>query len=201
VRGSPIWNAARAATPYPSTVRRLAAALRLNESVLTRLWQARTVEQRPAHGSSAPAQHVRHNLPAEVSSFVGREQDVIEVAGLLERSRLLPLTGVGGIGKTRLALRVGTVVVDAYDSGAWLHDLVGLSDPRLLAASVVRCLGFQESRRPALDTLIDALKVTSAPLCAGCAVTEIRSRADCGWPALCGASGGCVAPLPKARGT
>jgi predicted ATPase/DNA-binding XRE family transcriptional regulator len=143
--------------PYPSTVRRLAAALRLNESVLTRVWQARTGEQ-PGHGASAPVQRVRHNLPAEVSSFVGREQDVIEVSGLLERSRLLTLTGVGGIGKTRLALRVGTIVVDEFESGAWLHDLVGLSDPRLLAASVVRCLGFQESRRPSLDTLIDALK-------------------------------------------
>jgi transcriptional regulator with XRE-family HTH domain len=102
--------------PYPSTVRRLAAALRLNESVLTRVWQARTGE-RPGHGASAPVQRVRHNLPAEVSSFVGREQDVIEVSGLLERSRLLTLTGVGGIGKTRLALRVGTIVVDEFESG------------------------------------------------------------------------------------
>jgi hypothetical protein len=80
------------------------------------VWQARTGEQ-PGHGASAPVQRVRHNLPAEVSSFVGREQDVIEVSGLLERSRLLTLTGVGGIGKTRLALRVGTIVVDEFESG------------------------------------------------------------------------------------
>ena len=76
------------------------------------------------------------NLPLELPNFVGRQQEVKEIKGVLAASRLVTLTGVGGVGKTRLALRVAAEVRRAFRDGAWFVDLTQLRDPDLLAQEV-----------------------------------------------------------------
>src|SRR5919199_4295928 len=71
----------------------------------------------------------RHNLPLELTSFVGREREIAEVKRLLADNRLLTLTGPGGCGKTRLALAVADEVLEGYEDGAWLVELAPLSEP------------------------------------------------------------------------
>jgi len=84
------------------------------------------------------------NLPVEVTSFVGRRQEIAEVKRLLARSRLVTLTGVGGVGKTRLAVRVAGQLRRAFPDGVWLVSLADLSDPALLTATVATVLGVQD---------------------------------------------------------
>ena len=87
----------------------------------------------------------RHNLPAALTSFVGREQDVIELGAPLARARLLTLTGIGGCGKTRLALEVARGAVPNYADGVWLVELGPVTDPLLVPRRVAGVLGINES--------------------------------------------------------
>jgi predicted ATPase/DNA-binding CsgD family transcriptional regulator len=98
------------------------------------------------------------NLPAQVSSFVGREAGLAEVRRLVAGARLVTLTGVGGAGKTRLALQVAAGLADGTGDGVWFVDLAPLSDPDLVAATVAAVLGVrQEPGRPVLATLVEAV--------------------------------------------
>jgi Mrp family chromosome partitioning ATPase len=83
------------------------------------------------------------NLPAHVTSFVGRRHELAAVKQLLSSSRLVTLTGVGGVGKTRLAVRVAQELQRAFPDGAWLVDLSGLDKPGLLAQTVASSLGMR----------------------------------------------------------
>jgi class 3 adenylate cyclase len=69
------------------------------------------------------------NLPLQVSSFVGREQEIALTRAALEEARVVTLTGVGGVGKTRLALQVAAEVLPRFREGAWLVELAGVRDP------------------------------------------------------------------------
>jgi predicted ATPase/class 3 adenylate cyclase len=95
-----------------------------------------------------------NNLPAELSSFIGREDELAAVQDALGRSRLVTLTGAGGAGKTRLALQVAADRIEKHSDGVWLVDLAGLSVPGLVAQAVVSALRAPElPGRPALDAL------------------------------------------------
>ncbi len=101
----------------------------------------------PAQGvgpAVPPSRTAQGNLPAPVSSFIGRERELTDLRAMLTYHRLVTLTGVGGIGKTRLALRLATEVLDAHADGAWFVDLAPVSDPRLVANAVVTALGVRE---------------------------------------------------------
>jgi predicted ATPase/DNA-binding CsgD family transcriptional regulator len=84
------------------------------------------------------------NLPAEVTSFVGRRHEVTGVRRMLSTSRLVTLTGVGGVGKTRLAQRVGSEMRRAFPDGVWFVELAELRDPDLVAVTVAEALGVRE---------------------------------------------------------
>lgn len=111
-----------------------------------------------ASGPAQPADAKRSNLPAPLSSFVGREQEMAEVRRLLGMTRLLTLAGTGGCGKTRLAVEVGMDVRAYYRDGVWLVELAALADPVLVPQAVASALGVREqSGRPLIETLTTAL--------------------------------------------
>jgi predicted ATPase/DNA-binding CsgD family transcriptional regulator len=98
------------------------------------------------------------NLPAPVSSFIGREAELAAVRALVAGSRLVTLTGSGGAGKTRLALQVAAGLADGTGDGVWFADLAPLWDPDLVAVTVADVLGVrQEPGRPVVDTLVEAV--------------------------------------------
>jgi predicted ATPase len=74
------------------------------------------------------------NLPVQLTSFVGRDEDVKAIEGLLAEHRMVTLTGVGGVGKTRLATHVAAELVDRFRDGAWLVELAGVDSPRVVEA-------------------------------------------------------------------
>ena len=85
-----------------------------------------------------------HNLPAELNSFVGRRHEMAEVKRVLQATRLLTLTGTGGAGKTRLALRVAADLVRAFADGVWVAELANLQDPALVAYAIFMALGLRD---------------------------------------------------------
>ena len=92
----------------------------------------------------APGARVTGNLPAELTSFVGRRDEVAEVKRLLAGSRLVTLTGIGGVGKTRLALRAAAGLARAFPGGVWLVRLDQLREEALVAQAIAGVLGLQD---------------------------------------------------------
>jgi predicted ATPase/DNA-binding winged helix-turn-helix (wHTH) protein len=98
----------------------------------------------------------RHNLLHQLTSFIGREQEIAQVEELATANRLVTLTGAGGAGKTRLAIEVASRLVDAFADGVWLVELAALSDPRLVPQAVAQALEVKEQpTRPLIETLSD----------------------------------------------
>jgi predicted ATPase/DNA-binding CsgD family transcriptional regulator len=99
------------------------------------------------------------NLPAEPNSFIGRERDLSELALLLSDVRALTLCGPGGIGKTRLAIRLACDLVPEFPDGAWLVELADTADADLLPRRVAATFGIREEQdRPLIATLAEALR-------------------------------------------
>jgi predicted ATPase/DNA-binding CsgD family transcriptional regulator len=97
-------------------------------------------------------------LPAEASGFVGRGEELAMLTGLLEEARLVTVTGPGGVGKTRVALRAAAGIAGRFTDGVCLVDLAGLRDPELVPGTVAACLGLPESQgRAQLETLLSYL--------------------------------------------
>ena len=106
----------------------------------------------------SPAGVSATNLPADLTSFVGRRRDLAQVKQLLSVSRLVTLTGVGGVGKTRLALRAADGVRRAFPDGVWIVELAELRDAALLAQTVATTVGLRDqSSRPPLVVLAEYL--------------------------------------------
>src|SRR5687768_7009686 len=82
----------------------------------------------------------KHNLPQQLTNFIGREQPIAEARQLLRRSRLLTLTGPGGSGKTRLAQKIAAETLDDYPDGVWLVELAPLIDPAQVVSVVANAL-------------------------------------------------------------
>ena len=87
----------------------------------------------------------KHNLPSQISSFIGREKDVGRIQHRLAAHRLVTLIGVGGIGKTRLSQQVANQLIDNYADGVWLAEFAALSDPMLVPQSVATMFGLQQT--------------------------------------------------------
>ena len=108
-----------------------------------------------APGALAPA---RHNLPEPRTRFIGREESLAELARLLPSTRLLTLTGIGGCGKTRLALQFAHLQVDTFADGVWFVDLAPLSDAERVTAACGDVVGLrEEGDRPLLQRLRERL--------------------------------------------
>src|SRR5688572_16601253 len=108
-----------------------------------------SLRQLPGQSSRA-----RHNLPAALTSFVGREREIEEIKRLLRSTRLLTLYGTGGIGKTRLALQVAAELMREHPDGVRLVELEELADAALIPQAIASVLGVREQPgRPLLETL------------------------------------------------
>jgi len=100
-----------------------------------------------------------HNLPVQLSSFVGREDELAKVGDLVKTHRLVTLLGPGGIGKTRLALQAAADQIDAFPDGAWVVDLAPITDPERIPESIAAALRVPErGDQPALQTLGEHLR-------------------------------------------
>jgi predicted ATPase/DNA-binding winged helix-turn-helix (wHTH) protein len=106
---------------------------------------------------SGPAE--RHNLPAEPSSFIGRETELAEIAERLNQRALVTIAGPGGVGKTRAALKVGAEMLPRFPDGVWLVELAPVSESALVAEAVCRVLGAQAaSGRDPLSVAVGFLR-------------------------------------------
>jgi non-specific serine/threonine protein kinase len=167
--------------PYVETVARLSAALGLTnaeyETFSTAARRPRTVRSlsssplshpgtpyQEADGSAAPQgpqqtwSSRRDNLPLQLTSFIGRDLDVSELRHLLLTNRLVTLTGAGGVGKTRLAIRMAADLEKTYCDGVVLVEFAALADASLVAKTVVSAIGLAEApTRPVSETLLDQL--------------------------------------------
>ena len=96
----------------------------------------------------------QHNLPRQLTRFIGRRKETAEVKALLEDASLVTLTGSGGVGKTRLSIQVAEEMLESFPQGIWYVELAPISDPVLVARTVARELGlFEEPNRSIEDTL------------------------------------------------
>ena len=105
------------------------------------------------------AYSIPNNLPLQLTSFVGRDQQMADVRKLLKKNRLLTLIGAAGCGKTRLALEVARNLLLDFPDGVWLVELATIVDPSLVPHTVASSLGLkEESSHPLTKILIDHLK-------------------------------------------
>ncbi len=113
------------------------------------------VEGEEEAGPSCALPGFRHNLPAQLNSFVGREREIAEVKQALMNARLVTLTGSGGTGKTRLSLRVASELAGDYRDGVWLVELAPIADEQRVPQVVAFVLGVkEEAGRPVVDALL-----------------------------------------------
>lgn len=96
-----------------------------------------------------------HNLPAQLTTFVGRTDQIDEVSALLRGNRLVTLTGAGGAGKTRLAIETAGELAEEFDDGVWWIDLAPVADPDVVPVTIARTLGLpdQQGRSP-METVV-----------------------------------------------
>jgi len=99
-----------------------------------------------------------NNLPAQLSTFIGRARELAEVRALVDSSRMVTLTGAGGCGKTRLSLQVAAELLDGCGDGVWLVELAAVADPQAVPAAISGALGIvSQAGRATLESLLDAL--------------------------------------------
>ncbi|MGE5123729.1 MAG: LuxR C-terminal-related transcriptional regulator [Acidobacteriaceae bacterium] len=100
-----------------------------------------------------------HNLPLQLTSFVGRELEIERIQRLLGTSRLVTLTGAGGVGKTRLALAVASKTRDEFENGTWLVELAPIGDPEIIPATIAAIFGVHADQSRSLRVaLLDYLR-------------------------------------------
>ena len=99
------------------------------------------------------------NLPFQLTSFIGREREIADIMRLVPGAHLVTLTGAGGSGKTRLAIRIANMVSEAFADGVWFVDLAPLSEPELVPQLVVEVLGLRPAPdQPVLESLLNFMQ-------------------------------------------
>jgi predicted ATPase/class 3 adenylate cyclase len=128
-------------------------------SVSERIHQLLHPELPAAFGPLHSLDTLPNNLALQPTSFVGREEDLLEVSRLLPRAPLVTLVGAGGCGKTRLALQVGAEALGHFRDGVWLVELAPLADPELVVRATADAVGVRpQPGRPLLETLLGHLR-------------------------------------------
>ncbi len=152
-----VGDRAAALKQYDECVRKLGNELGVEPSAATVALYER-IKQTEAH--PCPLETANTNLPIPLTSFIGRSHEMVEVKQLLSTTRLLTLTGVGGCGKTRLAIQVASELVDQYPDGVWWVELSALSGEKWLPRAVNKVLGITEPAGvSAAETLVNYLRL------------------------------------------
>jgi non-specific serine/threonine protein kinase len=139
--------------PRRETLRRLAEALQLSSEQISGLETAGHPLPRIRQASA------NDPLPVQLTAFIGRERELVELTVRLRSTHLLTLTGTGGCGKTRLALQLAAREIDEYADGVRLLELAGLADPELVTQAVASATGVRESAAETpRQTLLAALR-------------------------------------------
>ena len=103
--------------------------------------------------AAAPRRQL-HNLPARLTSFLGRQQELAALDELAAEARLVTVTGAGGAGKTRLAVEFAAAAIDRFGDGVWLAGLAGITDPGLVSAQVMAARGVRQTgQTPVIQAL------------------------------------------------
>jgi non-specific serine/threonine protein kinase len=119
----------------------------------------------PSQEQSIFAVQRQTNLPALLTSFIGREKELVDAIKLLEKYRLVTLAGPGGVGKTRLAFKVGEQVLSNYPNGVWLVELAPLTNPELIPQTVASILGINSTaNQPVSEVLMSFFRAKTALL-------------------------------------
>ncbi len=113
---------------------------------------------------AAPTSQPRGNLPAQITSFVGRDRELRTLLDLVTANRLVTVIGPGGTGKTRLALRLGEELESDFPDGVWLCDLAPVAEPGLVGDAVAQALEVRRAARNRLGAVREYLKDRSALL-------------------------------------
>jgi predicted ATPase/DNA-binding XRE family transcriptional regulator len=109
--------------------------------------------------SSSPSKKLTSNLPTPITTFIGREREQFDVVRLIAKHRLVTLTGAGGVGKTRLAVRIGEQVLGNYADGVWFVEFAPILDLLLVPRVTAIAIGLhEEPQRPIIDMLSDYLR-------------------------------------------
>jgi predicted ATPase/class 3 adenylate cyclase len=122
-----------------------------------RLYQVVGPELRSEFPPVRSLETLPNNLPHQLSSFVGRSQEIADAEARLATTSILTLTGPGGVGKTRLALEVGAHLVDAYPGGVWYIELGTLNDGALIGDTIVSALQLKQETAGPIPALLSAL--------------------------------------------
>jgi len=114
-----------------------------------------TLEPEADDSASCALPARKHNLPSQLTSFIGRELEIAEVRKCLAANRLVTLTSVGGTGKSRLSLQVASQVIDEFAGGVWFVELAPVADERRVPHAVASVLGVkEEAGRPVIEALV-----------------------------------------------
>src|SRR5579859_8009349 len=149
-------------SPHPATVRRLAGALTLADAERKELLRASHMPTASSSmaGDALAVTHTAHlRLPRQLTSFIGREQEMAQIRRELGTAHVLTLVGPGGVGKTRLALQLADKLREQDHQPLALVELAEMANPELVAQAVATTLGIPaQSSRPITAVLIDALR-------------------------------------------
>lgn len=152
--------------PQVRTLALLAGALDLDEQQRSQFEAAARIAERSRNGAvtvgpwtGASAEAAPHNLPRQVTSLIGREDDLAKIAPLISEHQLVTLVGPGGVGKTRLALEVGESLLEECRDGVWLVELAAFDKPESPVQAVASALGLRDcEERSLLEVVLENLE-------------------------------------------
>ena len=151
--------------PDGMALRDLGAARLRDLAGAERVFQLQHAGLRPSFPALRSLEAVPNNLPQQVTTFIGREREQEQVKAALKKTRLLTLTGIGGIGKTRLSLQVAADVINDYADGVWFVELAPITDGDLVPQAVATVLGVkEETGRPLAEALVAYARERQLPL-------------------------------------